>query len=127
MDTRLSITGVVLVLLAVWRITHLLWREDGPADVFLLLRKLAGESLFGRLLDCFYCLSLWIALPFAWFAGAGWPQRFIFWFAFSGGAILLERLTADKTPPPAAQWSETVIDSHPTASHKEDDSHVMLR
>jgi hypothetical protein len=134
-DTRLSITGLLVVLLAVWRITHLLWGEDGPGDIFVRLRRLAGETFFGHLLDCFYCLSLWIALPFAWFMGIGWPQRFVLWFAFSGGAILLQRVTADKTPPPTAEWHETAIDSHPTdssadsnvGSKQEDHSHVMLR
>ena len=127
MDTRLSITGLLVVLLAVWRITHLLWGEDGPGDVFVRLRKLAGESLFGKLLDCFYCLSLWIALPFAWFAGRSWQERLVLWFGFSGGAILLERATAPNPHPPVAQWSETPLDSHaadsPTQSHTDPDSH----
>jgi hypothetical protein len=126
-DTRLSITGLALVLLAVWRITHLLWGEDGPGDIFVRLRKLAGESFFGQLLDCFYCLSLWIALPFAWLIGVGWLQQLVFWFAFSGGAILLERATAGKSHPPAAEWTETPSDSPPESSTKEDHSNVMLR
>jgi hypothetical protein len=116
-DTRFSITGLLLVLLAVWRITHLLWGEDGPGDIFVRLRKFAGKSFFGHLLDCFYCLSLWIALPFAWFMGTGWLQRVVYWFAFSGGAILLDRFTADKSPPPA-EWTETSSDSPPTNSSK---------
>jgi len=134
-DTRLSITGLLVVLFAIWRITHLLWSEDGPADIFVSVRKLAEESFLGHLLDCFYCLSLWIALPFAWFAGVGWAQRIVLWFAFSGGAILLERVTAEKTPPSTAQWSETTLESQSTnssadsnvGSKQEDHSHVMLR
>src|SRR5438270_13224912 len=130
---RLSITGLLVVLLAIWRITHLLWSEDGPADIFVSVRKLAGESFLGHLLDCCYCLSLWIAVPFAWFAGVGWAQRIVIWFAFSGGAILLERLTAEKAPPLTAPWSETALDSHPInssadsnlGSKEEDHSHVM--
>ena len=51
--------------LAVWRATHLLHAEDGPWDVFLRLRRLSGEGMIGRLFDCFYCLSLWVAAPFA--------------------------------------------------------------
>jgi len=39
--------------------------EDGPGDLLARLRGLAGESLWGKMLDCFYCLSLWVALPFA--------------------------------------------------------------
>src|SRR5437763_519395 len=49
--------------LAAWRITHLLAHEDGPGDVIYRLRALGGAGFWGRLLDCFYCLSLWIAAP----------------------------------------------------------------
>ncbi len=41
--------------LAVWRLTHLLHAEDGPFDVFVRLRRGAGEGFFGKLLDCFHC------------------------------------------------------------------------
>jgi hypothetical protein len=131
-DTRLSITGLLIVLLAVWRITHLLWGEDGPGDIFVRLRKFAGKSFLGRLLDCFYCLSLWIALPLAWGMGRSWLERFELWFSFSGGAILLERATANDQRPPAAQWSETPTASRPTDSAQansaqEEHPNVVLR
>jgi hypothetical protein len=85
-----------LATLAVWRVTHLLWAEDGPGDVFARLRHFAGSGTIGRLLDCFYCLSLWIALPFAaWFA-ATVSGGVIGWLALSGGACLLERATAPR-------------------------------
>src|ERR1035438_7929939 len=57
--------SLVLGILAVWRVTHLLNGEDGPWEIFVRLRKLAGAGFWGELLDCFYCLSLWISLPFA--------------------------------------------------------------
>jgi hypothetical protein len=132
--TRVSITGLLIVLLAVWRITHLFWGEDGPGEIFLWLRRLAGESFLGKLLDCFYCLSLWTALPFALWLGESWPERFVLWLSFSGGAILLERGTAKSSTPPPAHWIEYPADSRPTDSDsqshpetQEDHSHVMLR
>jgi uncharacterized protein DUF1360 len=103
---RLSPTELLIAVLAVWRITHLLWGEDGPFELLLRLRKLAGRGFVGELLDCFYCLSLWIAIPFAWVMGNNWPERLVLWLSFSGGAILLERATVARTPP-AAEWSET--------------------
>jgi hypothetical protein len=103
---RLSPTELLIAVLAVWRGTHLLWGEDGPFDIFLSLRKLAGRGFFGQLLDCFYCLSLWIALPFAWMMGGSRLERFVLWLGLSGGAILLERVTVARTPP-TAEWSET--------------------
>lgn len=79
--------------LAVWRIAHLLYGEDGPWSIFVRLRRLAGNSFFGSLLDCFYCLSLWVAAPLGLVLGASWLERLLLWLALSAGAILLERVT----------------------------------
>ena len=83
-----------IVLLAVWRITHLIQAEDGPFDLIFKLRKLAGTGFFGQLMDCFYCCSVWVALPPGFYFGSGWLQKILLWLAFSGGAILLERATS---------------------------------
>ena len=58
--------SLVIATLAVWRVTHLFWGEDGPWNLFVRLRRLVGDGFFGSLLDCFYCLSLWMAAPLAW-------------------------------------------------------------
>jgi hypothetical protein len=84
----------VLGVLAVWRVTHLLYAEDGPWDTIVRVRRLAGAGLWGRLLDCFYCLSLWIAAPLAVLLGSGWAERLLLWPALSAGAILIERVTS---------------------------------
>lgn len=83
----------MICLLAAWRITHLLQAEDGPFDLIYRLRKSLGNSVLGKMMDCFNCLSLWIAMPFAYFLGETWPEKILLWLALSGGAILLERLT----------------------------------
>jgi Protein of unknown function (DUF1360) len=83
----------VLAVLATWRITHLLAAEDGPADVIVRLRRRLGRSFAGRLMDCFYCLSVWVAAPLAFFAGGqGAAELFVTWWALAGAACLLERL-----------------------------------
>ena len=87
---------LVLGALAVWRITHLLASEDGPWDLVLRLRKAAGNGFWGHLMDCFNCISLWVALPFAFGIADGWRERLLLWPALSGAAILLERATAPK-------------------------------
>ena len=51
--------------LATWRVTHLLVEEDGPADVVVRLRRRAGDGWIGQAMDCFYCLSIWMAAPVA--------------------------------------------------------------
>ena len=81
----------VLGILGVWRLTHLLNAEDGPGGIFVKLRTLAGSSIGGGLLDCFYCLSIWVALPFAFVLGGSWPERLLLLPALSAAAILLER------------------------------------
>jgi hypothetical protein len=97
---------LVLGILGVWRIVHLLNAEDGPWNLLARLRQLAGAGFWGSLLDCFYCLSLWVAAPFAYFLGESWKDRLLLWPALSGGAILLERLTSRREEPPPAIYTE---------------------
>jgi hypothetical protein len=82
---------LVLALLATWRITHLLASDDGPGDFIVRFRAALGESWAGKLLDCFYCLSLWIAAPTAFFVSHDAVERIFSWLAVSGGACVLER------------------------------------
>jgi|SRR5271169_722251 len=85
-------TRFVLAVLATWRVTYLLASEDGPADIIVRFRALLGQSMLGRLMDCFNCLSLWIAALAAFFVSRR-PQEWLFcWLALSGGACLLERV-----------------------------------
>jgi hypothetical protein len=86
---------LVLAVLATWRVTHLLANEDGPADLVVRFRSRLGQSLAGRLMDCFKCLSLWIAAPAALFVSRAPLVWFFSWLAVSGGACLLERLGAE--------------------------------
>ena len=84
---------LLLGILSVWRLTTLIGLEDGPWDVFSALRKSAGTGFLGRGLGCFYCLSLWIAIPFGLLIGETWFERILLWLACSAGAIILYRLT----------------------------------
>jgi hypothetical protein len=99
-------------------VTHLLHAEDGPRDLLVRLRRLAGDSVWGKMLDCFYCLSIWTAVPFAWALGTTWKARLFLWPALSGAAILLERATS-RSPQnaPLADWYE---ESEREASERED-------
>jgi len=91
---------LVISILAVWRITHLLQAEDGPWDVIFRIRKAVGNGFWGSLMDCFYCLSIWIALPFGILLGNSILNSFILWMAISGGAILLQRFSTCKNNEP---------------------------
>jgi hypothetical protein len=87
---------LVIAILAVWRITHLIQAEDGPWDMIFKIRKLAGNGFLGSLMDCFYCLSIWVALPFGYCIGYSWLNRFMLWMAYSAGAILLNKFFEKK-------------------------------
>jgi hypothetical protein len=110
--------------LATWRVTHLVVNEDGPADVVLRLRRAAGSSPLGQLMDCFYCASAWVALPIALTLTRGhattapWrrlgasrrvisPGRVTIWLALWGAACLLEQATrSDILDEPSAHQAD---------------------
>jgi len=81
--------------LAVYRVSFLVAREDGPWEVFRRLRSAAKDTAAGHLVACVNCLSIWIALPLAWFVGNSWIERLVAWWALSGAAILMDRATRD--------------------------------
>src|SRR5712691_4660568 len=82
---------VLLAVLATWRVTHLITREDGPAELMYKMRRRMSAGFWAPLLDCFLCFSLWVAAAMAFFVAsrpAGWG---VSWLAISGGACVLER------------------------------------
>jgi hypothetical protein len=102
-------TFLVLGALAVWRGTHLLHAEAGPGRVFARLRARAGHGPVGRTLGCFYCLSMWVAVPAALAMGSTGLEVLLLWLGMSAAASLLERVTVKVEARPAAK--ETVLDS----------------
>lgn len=98
----MSLHLLILETAAVWRITHLLSKEDGPFDIIFGIRRKAGSGFFGSLIDCFYCLSIWVALPFGCWSGSDWKEKLLLWIALSGTACFLEQATAKHDPPPSS-------------------------
>jgi hypothetical protein len=110
----MSFYWLALGALAVWRMTYLLHAEDGPWNLLAKFRGLLGAGVLGQVLDCFYCTSFWIALPFAWGLGETWGERFLLWPALSGAAALLQRATTSADGPAAP------VETPPTAMFFED-------
>ena len=88
--------NLLIGILATWRLTSLLHKEDGPFDVFALARDAAGvrfdelsrpysDNPVGKALTCFWCTSMWAGL----IVGRGSIVRAL---AYSAGAILIEEL-----------------------------------
>ena len=116
MDTFSPWLSFALASLATWRVTHLLAEEDGPADLVLKLRIRLGAGALGAWMDCFQCLSLWIAVPFAIAVARSLAQGVLVWLALSGAACLLERVST------ARQQLPTHVLDFP-----ENNDHVVLR
>ena len=87
--SRLALAG-----LATWRLAHLLALEDGPADAVVKLRELAGSGPLGGLMDCFDCLSIWVAAGFAPFVARRPGERLL--RAYPDGGVRLGRSRVER-------------------------------
>ena len=99
------IVSLVICVFAIYRAALLIYEEAGPFGVIERLREGVQKhpwrfnpgpdgDLFralGEGLECFRCLSVWVALPVAvWLR---WPDvvwMLLTWLALSGGAIIIK-------------------------------------
>ncbi|HKR04937.1 MAG TPA: DUF1360 domain-containing protein [Bacteroidia bacterium] len=88
-----SIEKYFILVIVVWRLTHLISLEDGPFDLIIKLRKAFGNSFFGKLMDCFYCLSIWIGFGIAFFTGKSLEEIILLTLYYSGASLIVEKLT----------------------------------
>jgi hypothetical protein len=79
--------------LAIWRVAHVVARENGPWDLIARLRANFGYGTLGSLMDCFYRLSFLIALAPALWISRSWTGFLVQWLALSAVACLAERAT----------------------------------
>ena len=66
------------------------FQEDGPFSVFGFIRRQA--QLITRVFKCFWCLSVWISIPFATFMSHSIFEFVITWLAYSAGAIFINEI-----------------------------------
>lgn len=83
----------ILCALAVWRLAHLLTRENGPWDLVSRARSALGIEQLSRTSTGFYFLSLLAALPPAFWMSTSRMGFFMQWMALSAVACLLEKTT----------------------------------
>lgn len=103
MDAYLS---TLLGSLATWRAAHMIHAERGPGRVFERLRHAAGGGPVGQAIECFYCLSLWVAAPMALLLSRDSVERLLLWLGLSAAAIGLERVNGHWTVPAVASFFE---------------------
>ena len=96
----MDIVYLIIGVLATYRVTSLFQGEVGPFDMFVWIRKRFGivhdhlgfphgypDTMFGKLFECFWCLSIWVGTGVSVMLALG-----LWWLllplALSGGAIL---------------------------------------
>jgi hypothetical protein len=99
------VSRFALAALATWRVTHLLAEEDGPFDAVVRVRRALGDGQLGELMDCFHCLSMWVAAPLT-FTVTRRREAPLVWLALSGAACLLQRGAPDVLRPEAIHAQE---------------------
>lgn len=95
--------GVVLYALAVWRLAHMLVKEDGPVAVLQRLRALDPSGIF----SCVSCTSVWAAGLLL--LAPRWAQTLL---AGSAAAKLLEDYLYDDTETETPQSVEVPFHRH---------------
>jgi hypothetical protein len=71
--------------------------EEGPANAIVRLRESLANTILASFINCFGCLSVWIAIPFAFFVSAVPVDWIVTWVALSGAAFLLERMARSRS------------------------------
>jgi hypothetical protein len=97
--------------LATWRLAHLLHAEDGPWHSVERLRRALNARQVG-VLECFFCSSVWTALPGAMLVSSRRRQLLIAWPALSAAAVLIERAVFPGTFLDVPEFSEDGEISH---------------
>lgn len=83
----------ILSIAAVFRLTYMLQKEAGPFDILYHFRTVINKSKFGAsLFGCFWCLSIWVAAPFAWYLSNDLWQWFVYDLALSAGASIIHQV-----------------------------------
>jgi hypothetical protein len=91
-DDPVSASRFAIASLATWRLAHLLAEEDGPFDAVVRTRARLGNGQLGALMDCFYCLSIWVAVPVTLTVTRRRDAPLVV-LGLSGAACLLQRLS----------------------------------
>lgn len=85
---------LIVLILAVYRLSRMIAIEDGPADIFTKFRStLSQESWVGRGFYCVLCLSFWLSLLAAILAYRKPRCILVHWLAIAGGVTLINEVT----------------------------------
>lgn len=80
----------IIVTLGVYRLSHIIVREDGPFDIFVHLRSWIGRpdrNWIAKGFNCILCVSFWLAGLVSLLLGLNW----VMWLGIAGGVQLIDR------------------------------------
>jgi len=91
---------LILAALATYRITRLVVNEAGPGDIFIKLRDAVrdkegnGWRFLFDLINCEYCISVWIAALLAVFviAGGWFGTWLLVWLGLAGAFYIAQEI-----------------------------------
>lgn len=106
----MDIVILITLILATWRVSNLLAREEGPLSILATLRyalgvryapeppyEIYGKTVFSKAIICVYCNSVWVGIVFSVLYVIWHPLWFIALpFALSAGAIMVDEILAIK-------------------------------
>jgi hypothetical protein len=85
----------IVAVLASYRISHMIAREDGPFDVLSTIRGHIDpqqKTWIGRGLSCPLCISFWVTLIVALLIGGTWLE----WLGMAGAMIPLNKWVVNR-------------------------------
>jgi Protein of unknown function (DUF1360) len=82
---------LLLTILAVWRLTALIAYESGPFGMFSAWRRGFVRVGLGRLVGCFYCLSVWTSCLSLLVFPISFSTPLVI-LGVAGGVALIERM-----------------------------------
>lgn len=81
-----------ILVLSIYRLTILISEDSGPFNVMERLRQ--RLSILKKPIGCFYCLSVWVSIPFAMCSSTSIAEFLVNVLAFSGGAIVINAVVS---------------------------------
>lgn len=82
---------LLITILAVWRLTAMIAYESGPFGAFSALRRLFVRIGLGRVVGCFYCLSVWSSCAVVLIFPLSYTTPLVI-FGVAGGVAIIERI-----------------------------------
>ena len=86
----IELLDILYIALATYSVAYMVTQTAGPFDLFASLREITPTPL-KRLLTCYYCLVVWVALCFILIYPSEIGHALTILFAVTGAAYIIHR------------------------------------